>query len=208
MVASADGDPSNIDVFGPGESIPEWRLVPHDNNIGQRNVHPVPAAGGAAGIMAVLDGRRFTVRNPFDRRVRIMIRTELPPVLARRQWTVDFANPGGRAFSLAPGQSREVRVAVTAGADVTADDVTTAADRDVVMYVEADGILIGGMSYRLDPTRAQPLPQPTGHGKGGACDDPCAEAAEDLLRCLHLPGRHVDRVRVRTIGVDLDIDRC
>ena len=34
------GDAGNIDghVVGP---IPEWRLVPHDNNIGQRNVHPV-----------------------------------------------------------------------------------------------------------------------------------------------------------------------
>ena len=37
---SAKGDAGNIDghVVGP---IPEWRLVPHDNNIGQRNVHPV-----------------------------------------------------------------------------------------------------------------------------------------------------------------------
>ena len=38
MVASATGDPSNIDNFSGGDSIPEWRLVPHDNNIGQRNV--------------------------------------------------------------------------------------------------------------------------------------------------------------------------
>ena len=34
------GDASNIDgaITGP---ISEWRLVPHDNNIAQRNVHPV-----------------------------------------------------------------------------------------------------------------------------------------------------------------------
>jgi hypothetical protein len=37
---SANGDASNIDgaVTGP---IPAWRLVPHDNNIAQRDVHPV-----------------------------------------------------------------------------------------------------------------------------------------------------------------------
>ena len=38
MVASAAGDPSNIDNFTARDSIPNWRLVPHDNNIGQRNV--------------------------------------------------------------------------------------------------------------------------------------------------------------------------
>ncbi|MAT05489.1 MAG: hypothetical protein CL424_10655 [Acidimicrobiaceae bacterium] len=211
MVATADGDPSNIDVFGPGESIPEWRLVPHDNNIGQRNVHPVPAAGGIAGIMAVLDGRAFTVRNPFDRRVKLSITTELPSVLGRRDWQVGFANPGGGAFSLAPGQSRKVTLAVTPGAEPTASDVTAAGDRAVNVFVEADGILIGGMSYELDPTRAHPLPQPhhPGKGDGGTdCDDPCADTAEDLLRCMQLPGHRVDRVRVRTIGVDIDIDNC
>ena len=73
MIASSSGDPSNVDAFAAGESIPEWRLVPHDNNIGQRNIHPVPAAGGAVGIMAVLDGRAFTVHNPFDHRARIVL---------------------------------------------------------------------------------------------------------------------------------------
>jgi hypothetical protein len=207
MIASADGDPSNIDVFDPGESIPEWRLVPHDNNIGQRNVHPVPAAGGAGGIMAVLDGRAFTVRNPFDQRVRIVITTELPSVLGRRNWRVNFASPGGAAFSLAPGQARKVHLAVTPGAEVTQTDVTAAADRDVVMYVEADGILIGGMSYRLDPTRTHPLPQP-----GDECPDEngdkCAESARELLRCLKLPGHKVRKARIRHIGVDIDIDDC
>jgi hypothetical protein len=38
MIASADGDPSNVDNFVGRESIPDWRLVPNDNNIGQRRV--------------------------------------------------------------------------------------------------------------------------------------------------------------------------
>jgi hypothetical protein len=40
MVVSANGDPSNISNMTAGDSIPEWRLVPNDNNIGQRNVFP------------------------------------------------------------------------------------------------------------------------------------------------------------------------
>ena len=38
MIVSATGDPSNVDNFTAGESIPDWRLVPNDNNIAQRNV--------------------------------------------------------------------------------------------------------------------------------------------------------------------------
>ena len=38
MLASAAGDPSNIGNFTAGDKIPNWRLVPNDNNIGQRDV--------------------------------------------------------------------------------------------------------------------------------------------------------------------------
>ena len=38
MIASAAGDASNVGNFTARESIPCWRLVPHDNNIAQRNV--------------------------------------------------------------------------------------------------------------------------------------------------------------------------
>jgi hypothetical protein len=41
MVVSANGDASNIDHFTQSESIPEWRLVPNDNNIGLRKVVPL-----------------------------------------------------------------------------------------------------------------------------------------------------------------------
>jgi len=41
MIGSADNDASNMDNFTAGETIPDWRLVPNDNNIGQRNMIPV-----------------------------------------------------------------------------------------------------------------------------------------------------------------------
>lgn len=41
MIVSADNDASNMDNFTTGETIPDWRLVPNDNNIGQRNMVPV-----------------------------------------------------------------------------------------------------------------------------------------------------------------------
>jgi hypothetical protein len=38
MAVSAIGDASNLAKFSDGKSIPDWRLVPHDNNIGMRKV--------------------------------------------------------------------------------------------------------------------------------------------------------------------------
>ena len=49
MAVSANGDPSNIDNFTAGEAVPEWRLVPNDNNIGLRNVVPAPAQDAPEG---------------------------------------------------------------------------------------------------------------------------------------------------------------
>ena len=43
MIVSATDDASNINNFTMGETIPDWRLVPNDNNIGQRNMFPVQA---------------------------------------------------------------------------------------------------------------------------------------------------------------------
>src|SRR6185295_4821498 len=44
MIVAATGDPSNVDNFTAGEFVEDWRLVPNDNNVAQRNV--VFAAGG------------------------------------------------------------------------------------------------------------------------------------------------------------------
>ena len=38
MIASATGDPSNVDSFTPGRTVEDFRLVPNDNNIGRRDV--------------------------------------------------------------------------------------------------------------------------------------------------------------------------
>ena len=36
MAVSASGDASNLGKFGDGKSVPDWRLVPYDNNLGMR----------------------------------------------------------------------------------------------------------------------------------------------------------------------------
>ncbi len=48
MVVSAAGNSSNIDHFSGRDAIPNWRLVPHDNNIGQRTVRIVKKTSSRA----------------------------------------------------------------------------------------------------------------------------------------------------------------
>jgi hypothetical protein len=45
MIACADGDPSNVDNLNGRDSIPDWQLVPNDNNIGLRRLGHALAAG-------------------------------------------------------------------------------------------------------------------------------------------------------------------
>jgi hypothetical protein len=161
MIVSAAGDPSNIDNFQPGDTIPEWRLVPHDNNIGQRNVHPVPGGGGVKGLLEGLANQRFWVRNPNRRTARIQLVATLPAFLEERGWKLGFGSAGGASFTMEPGQMKEVTLSVSPGREFTARDAAAVepAGRMVSVETYADGILIGGMSYAVEPELQAPLPQ-------------------------------------------------
>lgn len=203
MIVAATGDPSNIDNFTAGDSIPEWRLVPHDNNIGQRNVAPVPGGGGIKGLLTAFDRRPFRVLNPHRTRARMTLEAKLPPLLAERGWEMSFVSAGGGSFSLEPGQSKEILLSLRPGREISAADVKAARPEDRVIHVEAqaDGIVIGGLSYQLDPD----LTEARGGGKPKPDGDRC-EAAKDLLQCLCLPAGDVKSVRVRRISLEIELD--
>jgi zinc metalloprotease ZmpB len=156
MVVSSDGDASNVDTFTAGEVVQEWRLVPNDNNIGQRNVHPVAGGGGARGLLQSLDGVSLWVGNPNPRRARITLDVELPEVLSAAGWRVSFADIDD-GIVLRPNTKREVVLRLEAGDDFTKDAVAAAGICDVHVLVRADGDLLGGMTYRLDPELARPF---------------------------------------------------
>ena len=65
------------------------------------------------------------------------------------------------------------------------------------------GILVGGMTYTLDPTV-----KPSSGGHGG--EDQCGKIAESLLACLDTcidtKREKVKRVRIRKINIDIEID--
>src|SRR4051794_540107 len=78
---SATDDASNIDGRITG-SIPEWRLVPHDNNIAQRNVHPVNPSLRKIDIAK----KHFWLRNPFDRKSEMVLKATLPAFMRELGW--------------------------------------------------------------------------------------------------------------------------
>ncbi len=196
-------DPSNVSNFNTTDTIAEWRLVPHDNNVGQRNVQLGSGESGEA-FAEALDGAFFLVGNPFNRTAHMTIEVTMPEVLEARGWSLGFAGLAAGGFRLEPGAKRRMDLQLTRGADFVADDVRATADRDITVHVLADGLIIGGMTYVVDPElKRRPKPQ------AKPC---CDEAARRLLDCLGAPKGKVKKARVKTITVDVtmadDDDGC
>lgn len=204
MIVSATNDPSNVDHFTAGEVIPEWRLVPNDNNVGQRNVNPVPAGSGTGGLIAGLHGFPFWVRNPNPRRAVIDIQVKLPDVLSQRGWRLGFEGLRSNRFSLASREQRELTLALVPGAEFDPADVQAAGDADIVVTARADGGVIGGMVYRLDPDMKEPANVPGGRPDRGT--ERCREHAGRLLDCLNVRDHDICKVRVKKVTVDITMD--
>jgi hypothetical protein len=156
MEVSAPADRSNIDplTFFPSAAgpTPEWRVVPFDNNIGQRNVVPVAGSGGLRGLLSSFLNRQFVVRNPLDTQSRIEVKAELPKFLTERNWGILLNQREGTSpFGLAAGNTRNVTVALRPGREFTSAEVNQVRGGvNIRIYVYADGMIIGGMTYRLD----------------------------------------------------------
>lgn len=154
MVVSAKGDPANTDHFTAGETIPEWRLVPNDNNIAQRNVNPVPGGGGGSALLDALQGQTFTVGNPNPKRSQMEIVVKIPDELTKLGWKVKLSTP--ISFILLSGEKKEISLKVAAGKEFTATDISKLRNPQVRVEVLADGIQVGGMTYALDPKMKKP----------------------------------------------------
>lgn len=206
MIVSAAGDPSNVDKLSPGEVYADWRLVPNDNNVGQRNVNPVAAGGGIAGILASLHGKGFWIGNPNRKRALLHATIALPPVLARAGWRIRMPDMPAKGFVAKPGQNRLLTFEVEAGKPIPPEDIRAADNRDIVVTATADGAIIGGMVYRLDPDLEMPHNDRPKAGR----DERCRDKARDLLECLDVTDPKVKGVRVRKVAVDIEMDdgRC
>lgn len=199
MIVFSDEDASNADKFTTGENIAEWRLVPNDNNIGQRNVIPVPGGDGESGLMQGLHGYRFWLGNPNPKAADMSLKIMLPKVLEKLGWSITLHGAEKEAFRMKPGEKREVVIEVHPGRNFGRDVIEGAADRDIKVYAFANGALIGGMTYRLDPTITEPY--------NAKRRKNCTNEAEKLLECLDVHNKEVCSVEIKEITVGIKIKK-
>ena len=129
------------------------------------------------------------------------IRPTLPPLLSERGWRLEFTNRGGAAFSLQPQESRTVVMRMVAGAPFDAADVEKTTEKTIQVAGYADGILVGGLSYVLDPTiKAPRRPRTASPAATSAGEGPrhCSTASNSR--------RRASLVRIRKITVEIDLD--
>jgi hypothetical protein len=199
MIARATSDPSNIDNFTAGEVVPEWRLVPNDNNIGQRNVFPVPGGGGSAGLVAALQNKIFWAGNPNTKSALMNVEIELPQLLVNKNWGLSFQGIHNNEFRLRANEKRELVYSLQAGEDFTKAEVESASNRDINIRLYADGTLMGGMTFYLDADMKAPIDYVD------SCNKKCISSANELLKCLKLSNQEVKSLKVRKISLDIEM---
>lgn len=204
-MVDADGDLSNANNISGAQSIPHWRLVPFDNNISQRNVKPEPGGGGSGLLAESMQRVKFWVTNPFPERATIDLEPEIPEVLRKKGWNVRFLNAGGNRFTLASHEEQEVVFTLEAGHDFTAQEL--GGMQEINIYTYAKDLLVGGMTYQVDPNLKH-IPKQTPSGTDSGTD--CSENAGKLLDCLDLciPEKKIGKVKVTKITLDIEISDC
>jgi hypothetical protein len=151
-------------------------------------------------LAAALDGAVFFAGNNFNRPADMDLRVDLPRVLAAKGWRLQFAGIPDNRFRLKAGERREITLRLVKGADFTADEIRTAADRNITVYLNGNGVLLGGMTYHVDPDMKEPV-------RPGRPAEPCKDVAQDLVDCLKVSGgRKVKKVCVKKIAVDIELD--
>ncbi|HEY1263018.1 MAG TPA: hypothetical protein VGF06_05805, partial [Terriglobales bacterium] len=160
MSVSASGDRANNDpaTFLPTATgpTPLWRMVPCDNNQGLRAVVPVPGGGRRHALVESFHGRCFWASNPFAKTGRVEVRAILPAFLQTRGWDVRLDNPGGGSFTLGPRASRVIEPRLIGGQTFTPAEVIAAGQVAIQMVVLVDGLVVGGITYVLDPHLEHP----------------------------------------------------
>ena len=97
-----------------------------------------------------------------------------------------------------------MRLELHRGRDFHRTAVEKSAHRRITLQVYAAGILVGGMTYYLDPALHKPHnSRPARTGTGPTAN--CASLAGDLLKCLKLPADDVKCVKVKKVVLEVEL---
>ena len=208
-IARADDDAGNDTTIAG--TMPEHRFVPFDNNIGQRNVHPV--LPNSKNLIKFLCEHPIWVRNPLRNAVVCRIVIELPHFLKCRGWGMRVVSEGGAKFELGPRDRRRVVLSIQSGDEFSTEVANHAidmGDHEIKVLTYLDDELFGGMTY--------PMSFDAELDNGENPDEPSERRKEEMTGPLtieeiveifrdQLPrvsGRVFDR-RIRTIRFELEL---
>lgn len=214
-IAHATGDLGN-DTTITG-TIPEHRLVPFDNNIGQRNVCPVLPS--LRDLLRYFREHVLWIRNPFPYAVEGRIELDLPKFLRRAGWQVSVGEVT-RHFELGPRSERKVVLSLEPGDEVDAAVIKRAlanGDKRIELRTFLDGELSGGMTYELSYRARRTRPaRPNGlHGNGHAAGEATGATVslessgptiDDLPDIISERIAGIGNRRIRTIRLEIDFD--
>jgi len=210
-IAQAGGDPGN-DTTITG-TIPENRFVPFDNNVGQRNVHPVFPS--LKHLVRLLRKHLIWVRNPLKKPVVCRIELVLPRFLKRLGWEMRVVSEGGCKFEMGPRDRREVVLAIEPGEEFspeTAKRAIAEGDHEVKVLTYLDDELSGGMTYPLsfdvqegggERLREE---ETVAHSQAEGRLPPSEEILKILEGRLPVVSGPNGRSRIRTVRLELDLD--
>ena len=160
MSVSAAGDRANND---PASAMPTaggpaalWKWFHATTTRGCARSFRFRAAVIAAPWSTPSARRRFWANNPLRTTAKMEIRPVLPAFLLTRGWTMVFDNPGGGSFSLGPTDTRVIRPRLIGGQNFTAAEVMAAGAVAIQIVVLADGLVVGGLTFALDPKLHHP----------------------------------------------------
>ena len=120
--------------------------MPHDNNIGQRNVHPVNNKLD----LVLWEKLPFWIRNRGRDPVRLGVEIKLPKWLEQLGWKFDVPQITRERVTLKPDSPPlKVAIAVTKVKPFDQAVLKQERDHDIVLTVLYDGAPAGGMTYRI-----------------------------------------------------------
>ncbi|KAF3903188.1 Bacillolysin [Dactylellina cionopaga] len=174
VIAECNNDRATTQVIAANAHVEHSQLVPFDNNIAQRNLHPTAAKGKF--------NRGFWVRNPDEitRSISLIYDSRLP-----RGWRFTTNLVNSTQIRLGPLDRRWVELVIDQAAGVE----VTNFDKPLTLTVTGliEDRVIGGMTYYIAPDSAFAQPtKPPGGGHGGHGGHCGCHSGDDNKFCFHI----------------------
>lgn len=153
ITVQCDGDyPNTFYAQTSSITIPDWYLIPNDNNIAQRNMTALPGLYGSETLPDAIVAYPFMVRNPYHDGLHVTLEVQLPAILSENGWSISFVDTGSE-FTLEEfdRDGVEINMKFNEGHSFTQEDIINSEDRNIVITINSDMGIIGGMTYYLDP---------------------------------------------------------